>query len=128
MKRLLFVLLYAISILYALLVLDIAREYLFEPPKANDSHLKNLWEIFFIATGSYDLAKDLLTQRVFYIASKWSMIFHWIGGPITIILGPLQFIDTIRTKNVVFHKIIGYIYIFGMLFSLSTYRSKDNKP
>ncbi len=53
----------------------------------------------------------LLNKKIFFFG-------HIAGGSLAIILGPLQFWKTFRTKYMRFHRTAGMLYIFGSLLAI----------
>lgn len=49
-------------------------------------------------------------------AHQTALLCHVIGGMVALLLGPFQFIQGIRKKNVMIHKIMGRVYALGCLF------------
>ncbi|MEO5783424.1 MAG: DUF2306 domain-containing protein [Ginsengibacter sp.] len=53
----------------------------------------------------------LMNKKIFFLG-------HIAGGSLAIILGPLQFWKTFRTKYIHFHRTTGMLYIFGSLLAV----------
>lgn len=62
--------------------------------------------------------KGKVVQEEFWY--KFSLRTHIVFGLVAILLGPFQFIDSIRLKNAIVHKSLGYIYSVSVCFSAVT--------
>lgn len=51
-----------------------------------------------------------------YQPFKWWLLFHGLGGACAIFLGPFQFSDRLRRKYLQLHRVLGRIYVGGVLF------------
>jgi uncharacterized membrane protein len=80
---------------FAIVLFYITAQYLSFKPDIN----------FLLVKG--DLIFDPIWRPTFYI--------HVISGMAIILVGPFQFIEKIRTKNLKLHKAIGKIYAYGIL-------------
>ena len=50
-----------------------------------------------------------------YDGFKWYLLPHGLAGACAILLGPLQFSDSLRQRYAKFHRVIGRIYVLGAM-------------
>lgn len=52
-----------------------------------------------------------------YFSVKWVLLLHITAGGGALVLGPLQFMEKLRTKNWKLHRVIGILYLLAILAS-----------
>src|SRR5687768_1190773 len=55
-----------------------------------------------------DIVFDPLWRPTFY--------FHIVSGMFVLLIGPFQFVESFRIKNLELHRLLGKLYIYGILF------------
>lgn len=58
-------------------------------------------------------ADSLLRQR--YAAVPWWMLAHGIFGALALLIAPFQFSSRLRQRHIRVHRIMGHLYVFGVL-------------
>lgn len=66
---------------------------------------------YILDVASFSLQKEVYNEHPIGIQS------HILFGLLALIFGPLQFSETIRRGHIFLHRIFGYIYAIGVLFS-----------
>src|SRR5262249_7696725 len=66
------------------------------------------------ALGRIPVAEPLMASHT---ARPWAFVLHTALGGIVLFVGPLQFVGAIRRRAVFLHRLLGYLYIVGVLVS-----------
>jgi uncharacterized membrane protein len=52
-----------------------------------------------------------------FAPAKWVLLVHALFGSIALALGPLQFSNRLRARNLKLHRISGYVYVVGVFIA-----------